>query len=169
MNGDPTTVTAVPRLGISLNGGAHVRHRAVSVHNNTIDGFGDNQHTSFSLQHTYTSGVDISGNRVTDWRGYGCYSAYSDGIISDNDFGTVADSTGTACIFVAIGGQLKILRNRHVVSGGRAALYGLYINTPGDPAYVIEGNDFRSATLQQYAGRSGTRLSPAQIVGGRPT
>jgi hypothetical protein len=34
---------------------------------------------------------------------------------------------------------------------------------------VIEGNDFRSATLQQYAGRSGTRLSPAQIVGGRPT
>jgi hypothetical protein len=168
MNGEPTTVTAVPRLGISLNGGAHVRHHAVTVHNNTIDGFGDTQHTSFALQHTYTSGVDISGNRVTDWRGYGCYSAYSDGIISGNDFGAVADSTGTACIFVAIGGQLQILGNRHVLSGGPAALYGLYINTPTDPPYVIQGNDFRSATLQQYAGRSGTRLSPAQIVGGRP-
>ena len=168
MNGDPTTVTAVPRLGISINGGARIRHRAVTVRGNTIDGFGDSAHTSFSLQHTYTSAVDISANRVSDWRGYGCYSAYSDGAISDNEFGGVADGTGTACIFVAIGGQLKILRNRLTVGGGRPAQYGLYINTPADAAYVIEGNDFTAATLQPYAGRNGVRLSPTQIVGGRP-
>lgn len=168
MNGDSTTVTAVPRLGISINGGARVRHRAVTVRGNAIDGFGDSQHTSFSLQHTYTSSVDISANRVSDWRGYGCYSAYSDGVISDNEFDGAADSAGTACIFVAIGGQLRILRNRHVVVGGHAALYGLYFNSPADGPYVIEGNDFTPVTLQQYAGHGGTRLSPAQIVGGRP-
>jgi len=168
MNGDPTTVTAVPRLGISINGGARVRHRAVTVRGNTIDGFGDSVHTSFSLQHTNTSAVDISANRVSDWRGYCCYSAYSDGVVSGNEFGAVADSTGTACIFVAIGGQLQILRNRHTINGGRAAQYGLYINTPTDPPFVIQGNDFSAATVQAYAGRAGSRLSPAQIVGGRP-
>ncbi len=168
MNGEPTTVSAVPRLGISVNGGAQVRHRSVSVRANTIDGFGDSRNTSFSLQHSYTSAVEVSGNRVTDWRGYGCYSLYSQGIVSDNEFGAVADSTGTACIFVAIGGELKILRNRHVVDGGRAALYGLYINSPADAPYQIEGNDFRPAVLLQYASHNGTRLSPSQIVGGRP-
>jgi hypothetical protein len=168
MNGDPTTVTAVPRLGISLNGGARVRHRAITVRDNSIDGFGDSQHTSFSLQHTYTSSIDISSNRVSDWRGYCCYSAYSDGVISDNEFDGAADNAGTACIFVAIGGQLRILRNRHVVVGGHPALYGLYINSPADGRYVIEGNDFTAVTLQQYAGHGGTRLSPAQIAGGQP-
>jgi len=167
-NGDPTTVTAVPRLGISVNGGAQVRQRGVTVRGNTIDGFGDSVHTSFALQHSNTSAVDISSNRVSDWRGYGCYSANSEGVISDNVFGAVADTTGTACIFVAIGGNLKILRNRHTVAGGRAALYGLYINTPADPPFVIQGNDFSAATVQAYAGRNGSRLSPAQIVGGRP-
>jgi len=158
----------VPRLGISINGGARVRHRAVTVRGNTIDGFGDNQHTSFSLQHTYTSAVDISANRVSDWRGYGCYSHHSDGVIRDNQFDAVADSTGTACVFVAIDGQLKILRNRLLVDGGRAPQYGVYINNPADPPYVIAGNDFTSATVQQYASHNGVRLSPAQIVGGRP-
>jgi hypothetical protein len=168
MNGEPTTVTAVPRLGISINGGAQVRHRAVTVRDNTIDGYGDSRNTSFSLQHTYTSAVEISANRISDWRGYGCYSAHSAGVISDNEFGAVADNVSTACIFVAIDGELKILRNRHPVSSGRSALYGLYINTPTDAPYLIEGNDFRSATVQQYAGHGGTRLSPAQIAGGRP-
>jgi hypothetical protein len=168
MNGEPTTVTRVTRLGISVNAGDHVRHRAVSVRANTIDGFGDSHGTSFSLQHSYTSGVEISGNRVTDWRGYGCYSVYSEGVVSDNEFGAVADSTNTACIFVAGGGELKILRNRHVVNGGRAALYGLYINNPADAPYVIEGNDFRAVERQQFASHNGRPLSPAQIVGGRP-
>ena len=168
MNGAPTTVTSVPRLGISINGGARVPHRSVTVRGNTIDGFGDNRHTSFALQHTYASAVDISANRVSDWRGYGCYSHHSDGVISDNEFGAVTDSTGTACIFVVIAGQLKILRNRHVVDGGRAAQYGVYINNPGDGPYVIEGNDFARVTVQQYAGHNGSRLSPAQIVGGPP-
>jgi hypothetical protein len=168
MNGDATTVTAVPRLGISINGGARVRQRGVTVRNNTINGFGDSHNTSFSLQHTNTSSVDISANRITDWRGYGCYSAYSDGIISENEFDAVADATSTACIFIAIGGQLKILRNRHVVNGGQAALYGLYINTPTDAPYIIEGNDFRAARMLQYASHAGRPLSPAQIVGGRP-
>jgi len=167
-NGAPTTVTAVPRLGISINGGARVRHRRVTVRGNTIDGYGDSVHTSFSLQHTNTSAVDISANRVRDWRGYGCYSANSDGVISDNEFAAVADSTATACIFVAGGGQLRILRNRHTPAGGRAALYGLYINNPADPPFVIEGNDFTAVSVQQYAGHNGSRLSPAQIVGGRP-
>jgi len=168
MNGEPTTVTAVPRLGISVNGGERVRHRAVVVRANTIDGFGDSHNTSFSLQHSYTSAVEISGNRVTDWRGYGCYSLYSEGIVSDNEFGAVADSTNAACIFVAIGGELKILRNRHVVNGGRAALYGLYINSPSDAPYVIEGNDFRAVSRQPFASHNGAPLSAAQIVGGRP-
>jgi hypothetical protein len=168
MNGEPTTVTAVPRLGISVNGGEHVRHHAVSVHANTIDGFGDSHGTSFSLQHSYTSAVEISGNRVTDWHGYGCYSLHSQGVVSDNEFGAVAEVANTACIFVAIGGELKILRNRHVVNGGPAALYGLYINSPSDPPYLIEGNDFRAVSRQQFASHNGTPLSPAQIVGGRP-
>jgi hypothetical protein len=167
MNGDPTTVTAVPRLGISINGGARVHQRAVTVRGNTVDGFGDSQHGSFSLQHTYTSAVDISANRVSNWRGYGCYSAYSDGVIADNEFDAVADSTGTACIFVAVGGRLKILRNRHVADGA-AAQYGVYINNLGDGPYGIVDNDFAAVTLQQYAGHNGIRLSPTQIVGGRP-
>jgi len=168
MNGEPTTVSAVPRLGISVNGGNRVRHRSVSVRANTIDGFGDSRNTSFSLQHSYTAAVEISGNRVTDWRGYGCYSLYSQGVVSDNEFGAVADSTNTACIFVAIGGELKILRNRHAVNSGRAALYGLYINSPSDAPYLIEGNDFRAAVRQQFASHNGTPLPSAQMVGGRP-
>ena len=62
---------------------------------------------------------------------------------------------------------MRIIGNRHVVPAGRGALYGLYINTPTDAPYVIQGNDFRSATVQQYAGHSGSRLSPSQMVGGR--
>jgi parallel beta-helix repeat protein len=168
MSGNPTTITSVARLGISVNGGKRVHHRSIVVHDNTIDGYGDSHNTSFSLQHTYTSDVEISNNRVTNWRGYGCYSAYSDGVVRGNDFGPVADSTGTACIFVAIGGNLRISGNRHVVDSGRGALFGLYINTASDAPYAIQGNDFRSATLQQYAGHGGGRLSPTQIVGGRP-
>src|SRR5262249_481862 len=72
MNGEATTVTAVPRLGISVNGGKAVRHRSISVRNNTIDGYGDSKNTSFSIQHTFTTDVDISNNRVLNWKGYGC-------------------------------------------------------------------------------------------------
>jgi len=123
----------VTRLGISVNGGKRVRHRSIVVHSNTIDGYGDSLNTSCSLQHTYTSDAEISNNLITNWRGYGCYSAYSDGIIGGNEFGAVTDSTGnTACIFVAIGGHLRIIGNHHVVDSGRGARYGLYINTPSD-------------------------------------
>jgi len=168
MNGDPTTISAPNRLGISVNGGKRVHHRSIVVRDNTIDGYGDSHNLSCSLQHTFTSDVELSKNRVTNWRGYACYSAYSDGVVSGNEFGPVTDSSSTACIFVAIGGNLKILDNRHVVDPAHAALYGLYINTPGDAPYVIRGNDFHSAKVQQYAGHGGARLSPAQIVGGRP-
>ena len=167
MNGGPTTVASVPRLGISVNGGKVVHHRTIVVRDNSIDGYGDSRNTSFSLQHTYTSEAEISNNRVTNWRGAGCYSAYSDGVISNNDFGSVADPAGTACIFVAIGGRLRIAGNRHVVPSG-GAMYGLCINSPGDAPYAIEGNDFRSATVRQYAGHGGAPLSPAQMIGGRP-
>jgi hypothetical protein len=54
------------------------------------------------------------------------------------------------------------------VDAAHAARFGLVINTAADAPYVISGNDFRSATLLQYAGHDGTRLSPAQIAGGRP-
>lgn len=167
MNGDPTTVTAIPRLGISIDGGKRVRHRYVTVRDNTIDGFGDSKHTSFSIQHTYTSDVEISNNRVLNWRGYGCYSAYSQGAIDGNDFGPVADPAGTACIFVAIGGDLKITRNRHEAPPQAAAQYGVVINTPSDAPYVIRENDFRAVHLRQYSGRAGAQLSSAQIAGGR--
>jgi len=89
-------------------------------------------------------------------------------VISGNDFGPVADPVGTACIYVAIGGALRIVGNRHQADPAHAALYGLYINTPGDAPYLIEGNDFRAVRTQQYAGHGGGALSPAQIVGGRP-
>jgi len=168
MNGAPTAVASVPRLGISVNGGKLVHHRSIVVHGNTIDGYGDSHNTSFSLQHTYTSGVEISNNRVTNWRGAGCYSAYSDGVISGNEFGPVADPTGTACIYVAIGGRLRIFDNRHVADPAHAALYGIYINSSSDAPYMITGNDFRAVRSQQYAGHGGGRLSPAQISGGRP-
>ncbi len=168
MSGEPTTITSVPRLGISVNGGKVVHHRTIVVRDNAIDGYGDIRNTSFSLQHTYTSEAEISNNRVTNWRGAGCYSAYSDGVISNNEFGPVADPTGTACIFVAIGGRLRITGNRHVVPSG-GAMYGVCINSPGDAPYIIEGNDFRSATVRQFAGHSGTPLSPAQVAGGRPS
>jgi len=168
MNGEPTTVSAVTRLGISVNGGKRIHHRSIVVRGNTIDGYGDSHGTSFSLQHTYTSDVEISSNHVTNWRGYGCYSAYSDGTISGNEFGPVADRISTACIFVAIGGHLKIVNNRHVADPGHAALYGVVINTATDPPYVISGNDFRAASAQQYAGHGGARMSAAQIVSGQP-
>ena len=168
MNGEPTTVTSVVRLGISVNGGKLVHHRTIVVRGNTIDGYGDSHSTSFSLQHTNTSDVEISNNRVTNWRGPGCYSAYSDGVISGNDFGPVADPTGTACIYVAIGGKLRITGNHHRADPAHAALYGLYINSPGDAPYLIEGNDFRAVRTQQYAGHGGAALAPAQVVGGRP-
>jgi hypothetical protein len=168
MNGEPTTVSEVTRLGISVNGGKRIHHRSIAVRNNNIDGYGDSAHTSYSLQHTFTSDVDISNNKVTNWRGYGCYSAYSDGTISGNDFGPVTDPTASACIFVAIGGNLRITNNQHVVDAAHAARFGLVINTAADAPYVISRNDFRSATLLQYAGHDGTRLSPAQIAGGRP-
>lgn len=165
MNGGPTTVTAVPRLGISVNGGKLVHHRAISVKNNLIDGYGDSQHTSFSLQHTFTSNVEIAGNRVTRWRGYGCYSAYSDGVIGDNDFGAIGEPGETACIFVAIGGRLQISGNRHVVPPQGAARYGIYLNSPVETACRIRQNDFRSATLRQYAGPGGGPMLASQIVG----
>ena len=167
INGGPTTVTAVPRLGISVNGGKLVHNRAVSVRNNSIDGYGDSQHTSFSLQHTFTSDVEIGSNEVTRWRGYGCYSAYSDGVISDNDFGAVDDPTGTACIYSAIGGRLQISRNRHVPPQG-AALYGIYLNSPQGTACRIWENDFRSASMRQYAGPRGGPILASQIVGTAP-
>jgi len=165
MNGEPTTVTETTRLGISVNGGKRVRHRAVAVRDNTVDGYGDSRNTSSSIQHTNTAGLEIVNNRISGWRGYACYSANSEGIIQGNDYGAVADPTSTACIFVAANGSLKIINNRHVVSG-RGAMYGVYIAMPTDGPYFIQGNDFRSATVQQYAGRNGVRLSPAQMVNG---
>jgi parallel beta-helix repeat protein len=168
MNGEPTTISEVTRLGISINGGKVVPHRSISVRENVIDGYGDSKNTSFSLQHTYTTDVDISNNRITNWSGYGCYSAHSQGVIRGNDFGPVADSRSSACIMVAIDGRLDIIGNRHAVEAGRAAMYGLVINSPTDAPYLIQNNDFRSATVQQYAGHSGVRLSPSQIQGGAP-
>ena len=164
-NGEPTTITETTRLGISINGGKRVRHRSITVRDNTIDGYGDPHNTSSSVQHTNTAHVEIIGNRISNWRGYACYSANSEGVIQSNVFEAVADPASTACIFVALNGQLRIINNRHDMSG-RGAMYGLYINTPTDGPYVIQGNDFRSATVQQYAGRNGARLSPAQVVGG---
>jgi parallel beta-helix repeat protein len=166
MNGGPTTITETMRLGISVNGGKIVPHRTIVVSDNTIDGYGDSQNTSPSIQHTYTTGLEVSNNRITNWRGYGCFSHHSQGIIQKNTFGSVADPRSTACVYVAIAGGLHIIANRLVVNGGRAPMYGVYINTPTDAPYVIEGNDFRAATVQQYAGHSGARLSPAQMVGG---
>jgi hypothetical protein len=166
MNGGPTTITETMRLGISVNGGKIVPHRTIVVSDNTIDGYGDSQNTSPSIQHTYTMGLEVSNNRITNWRGYGCFSHHSQGIIQNNTFGSVADPRSTACVYVAIAGGLRIIGNRLVVNGGRAPMYGVYINTPTDAPYVIEGNDFRAATVQQYAGHSGARLSPAQMVGG---
>jgi hypothetical protein len=166
MNGEPTTITETTRLGISVNGGKRVRHRAIAVRDNSVDGYGDSHNTSSSIQHTNTAALEIVNNRITNWRGYACYSANSEGIIQGNDFGAVADPTSTACVFVAVNGSLRVIGNRHTVSG-RGAMYGLYINTPSDGPYVIQGNDFRSATVQQYAGHGGSPLSRAQIVGGR--
>ncbi len=166
MNGDPTTITEAMRLGISVNGGKRVRHRSIVVRDNSVDGYGDSHNTSCSIQHTNTSDAEIANNRITNWSGYGCYSANSQGVIQGNDFGPVANNTSTACIFVAINGELRITGNRHVVPSGRGARYGLYINSPTDAPYVIQGNDFRSATVQQYAGARGARLSPSQIAGG---
>ncbi len=167
-DGSPTTVVAVPRLGISVNGGRRVRHRHVSVRNNTIDGFGDERNKSSSIQHTFTSDVDISNNRILNWSGDGCYSAYSQGQISDNEFGAVADPVNTACIFVAIGGDLRISGNRYISDSRARAGYGLVINSPTDPPYLIEHNDFRSAAIRPYAGRAGSQLSAIQIIGGHP-
>ncbi len=168
MNGDPTTITEAMRLGISVNGGKRIRHRSIVVRGNSIDGYGDSRNTSCSIQHTNTADAEIASNHITNWRGYACYSANSQGVIHGNEFGPVADGTSTACVFVAINGDLQIVGNRHVVPAGQGARYGLYINSPSDGPYVIQGNDFRSATVQQYAGARGARLSPSQISGGSP-
>jgi parallel beta-helix repeat protein len=168
LNGEPTTVTALSRLGISVNGGKIVHNRAISIKNNAIDGYGDARHTSFSLQHTFTSNLEISRNQVTNWQGYGCYSAYSDGVIDANVFGPVAEPAGSACIFVAIGGGLRITGNRLDVDSGSPPEYGLYLNTTRDAPYLVEGNDFRAATVRPYAGPRGVPLLPNQVVGGRP-
>jgi hypothetical protein len=168
LNGDPTQVTAVPRLGISVNGGHRHRQDRVVVANNSIDGYGDSAHTSFALQHTNTTNVEISGNKVTNWKGYGCYSAYSSGVVRGNEFGPPADPTQTACIFVAIGGQLEITGNRFAAGAGPRPMYGLYINTPTDQPYRIHGNDFRAVSQLAYAGQYGSRLDPRLIVGGKP-
>ena len=163
-DGGPTTITLVPRLGISVNGGSVVPHRAVTVENNRIDGYGDSQHTSFALQHTYTSGVMIRGNRLDNWHGYGCYSAYSSGAILDNEFGPVGEPANSACIYVAIGGALEIAGNRHLADRGAAATYGVYVNTPTDPPpHAIHDNDFSAVTGFAYAGHGGSRLAPGQI------
>ncbi len=160
----PTTITQVPRLGISVNGGSIVPHRAVTIENNSIDGYGDSQHTSFALQHTFTSEVLIRRNRIDNWRGYGCYSAFSSGAIIENDFGPVVEPANTACIYVAGGGALEIAGNRHVPTAGSAATYGVYLNTPTDPpAHAIHDNDFTAVTSFPYAGHAGSRLAPAQI------
>ena len=168
LNGDPTTVTAVPRLGISVNGGHRHRQDRLVVANNSIDGYGDSVHTSFALQHTNTTNVEITNNKVTNWKGWGCYSAYSDGIVRGNEFGPPADPTQTACIFVAIGGQLEIAGNRLLVGGGPRPMYGVYINTPTDQPYRIHDNDFTAVSQWPYAGHNGTRLDPRMVVGGRP-
>ncbi len=166
-NGEETTVTAVTRLGISVNGGRRVHQQSITVRDNTIDGFGDTSNTSFSLQHTFTSNADISNNKVTNWRGYGCCSAYSDGVISDNEFGPPADDTNSACIFVAVGGHLRITGNRLAADSKRRPRFGVVINTPGDDPYFIRRNDFRAAAMRAYAGHAGSRLPAAQIVEGR--
>jgi parallel beta-helix repeat protein len=158
LNGDPTQVTQPTRLGISVNGGHRHRHEHIVVQNNAIDGYGDSAHGSFALQHTNTTGVEISGNKVSNWKGYGCYSAYSDGVIRGNEFGPPADPTGTAVIFVATGGQLEITGNRLLAGAGPRAMYGVYINDPKDQPYRIHDNDFRAASNQQYAGHGGAPL-----------
>jgi len=167
-SGEPSTITSDIRLGVSVNGGKVLRHRSIIVKNNTIDGYGDAKHTSFALQHTYTENAEISSNHLTRWRGYGCYSAYSSGVIAGNRFGPVLDPTGTACIMVAIGGALRIVDNRLDPQGGRTAQYGLYLNTPADAPYDVQGNDFRAASVAAYTGPAGHPLLPRQLVGGRP-
>jgi parallel beta-helix repeat protein len=168
LNGGPSTITSVTRLGISVNGGHKIRHRSVVVRSNTIDGYGDTRYSSFALQHTNNTGVEISANKITNWRGYCCYSAYADGVIRGNVFGPPADPAGSACIYVAIGGHLEIADNRFERDGGAGAMYGVYINTAADEPYAIHGNDFSGVTGLAYAGHGGSRLDPRQIVGGRP-
>lgn len=163
MGGGSTTVTEVTRLGLSVNGGKHVRHRSVTVRGNTIDGFGDSRNTSFPIEHSFTTDLVIDNNTISNWRGYGCYSAFSQGVIQSNEFRSVTDPRSTACIFVAIGGVLRIIGNREDPHGGIAPLYGVYINSPGDRSCVIRGNDFRAVRSLQYAGHGGRPLSPLQM------
>jgi parallel beta-helix repeat protein len=163
MGGGATTVTEVTRLGISVNGGKRVRHRSVKVQGNRIEGYGDSRNTSFSLEHSFTVDLEIEGNTLSGWRGYGCYSAFSQGEILNNEFGSVADPRSTACIFVATGGVLRIVGNREVPRGGRAPLYGVYINSPDDRSCVIRDNDFRAVTALGYAGHGGRPLPRDQM------
>ncbi|MGH8289029.1 MAG: hypothetical protein ACREV7_08370 [Steroidobacteraceae bacterium] len=160
LTGGPTSVREVTRLGVSVNGGKHVRHRSVTMRGNIIDGYGDSRNTSFSLEHSFTTDLSIDSNTISNWRGYGCYSAFSQGVIQDNEFGAVADPRSTACIYVAVGGVLRIIGNREVPRGGAAPLYGVYINSPDDRSCVIRDNDFRAVRLLQYAGHGATRLMP---------
>jgi Right handed beta helix region len=168
LNGDPTTITIPTRLGISVNGGHRHRHEHIVVANNKIDGYGDSAHGSFALQHTNTTGVEIAGNKLTNWKGWGCYNAYSDGVIRGNEFGPPADPTNTACIYVAGGSVLEITGNRSVPGAGARPTYGVYINNPADQPYRIHDNDFAAVSQFAYAGHSGTRLDPRMVVGGRP-
>jgi hypothetical protein len=168
LNGDPTTVTAVPRLGISVNGGHRHRQEHLIVANNSIDGYGDSVHSSYALQHTNTTGVEITNNKLTNWRGWACYDAYSDGIIRGNEFGPPADPAGTACIYVAIGSHLEIAGNRFVPGSGARSQMGVHLATPPAAPFPIHDNDFRAVSVHPYAGPNGTPLDPRFIVGGRP-
>lgn len=161
MDGGATTVTEVTRLGVSVNGGKHVHHRSVAVRGNSIDGYGDSRNTSFPLEHSFTTDLTINDNRISNWRGYGCYSAYSQGIIQDNEFAAVLDPRSTACIYIAIGGVLRITGNRETPGEGTAPLYGVYLNSPGDrSSCIMQDNDFSAVRLMPYAGHGGTRLTP---------
>jgi hypothetical protein len=151
-DGTATSVAAVDRLGVVINGGATVAGRNAQVYGLTIDGYGDSSNTSASITTSFTNNASIRDITLTNWKGYGIYGSDGNGTVEGVTFDNPADATGTSCIrFDTTTGVWNSIGNKHRVQSGTVALEGLRIDS-GNPRGLHMGNDFGSAATPYVAG-----------------
>ena len=162
-DGSATTISAVDRNGIVLNGGTSRSAVSAMCFNGTVDGYGDAINSSHVIQALWCDDVKIHDITMTNWKGYGVYTAGSSGDVDRIRFGNPADAANTRCL--SFDTTTKVMNSSgcvHRVQSGAVAGEGIR-NASGNPRGLHIGNDLGSATVVDITG-GGTTLGASDYT-----
>lgn len=136
--------------GINLNGGSTVKQQDTLCYGNRIYYKGAiSNASSGAIQATYNDNIVIANNIIENWGGCGVYTAFINGVISDNLIGDAASAVDTVRYCISDDsstGRLSVVGNKHLPLAGRTAAAGYSQTATATYRAWLDGNDFMQAT-----------------------